>query len=150
MATIFYNGLPMCWLRPELMHLAVVVEDDAPPYPSMREIDPLCFLAVIVEDDAPASRRAVAHPAPATVQEPSQMPLMVLPESARKRVKMRGHAAMPGTGPEGETCGSCAFYFVKRMAKTYRKCLLKKAAWTGGGGTDVRKRDAACAKWSVK
>ena len=47
---------------------------------------------------------------PAGVQEPSQMPLMVLPESARKRVKMRGHAAIPGTGPEGETCGSCASY----------------------------------------
>ena len=87
---------------------------------------------------------------PAGVQEPSQMPLMVLPESARKRVKMRGHAAIPGTGPEGETCGSCASYHVKRMAKTYRKCLLKKAAWTGGSRTDVRKGDAACAKWSVK
>lgn len=58
-----------------------------------------------------------------------------------------GHAAAPGTGPEGETCGSCANLARKRLSKTYLKCRLMEAIWTGGGGTDVRARDPACSKW---
>ena len=58
-----------------------------------------------------------------------------------------GHAAPPGTGPANETCGSCAHLVRKRMAKTYLKCGLMESVWTGGGKTDVRARDAACAKW---
>jgi hypothetical protein len=34
-----------------------------------------------------------------------------------------------------------------KMAKTYFKCALRRATWTGGAGTDVRVRDPACAKW---
>ena len=30
----------------------------------------------------------------------------------------RGHVAPPGTGPEGETCGSCAHLFRNELAKT--------------------------------
>lgn len=58
-----------------------------------------------------------------------------------------GHAAPPGTGPKGETCGSCKHLFRKRMAGTYLKCALMRAIWTGGGGTDVRARDEACQFW---
>ena len=39
-----------------------------------------------------------------------QPDLMVLPASAlkaRRKSKKHGHAAMPGTGPSGETCGTC-------------------------------------------
>ena len=86
--------------------------------------------------------------APEPVQEASQMPLMVLPESARRRVKLGGHAAIPGSGPAGETCGSCSHAVCKVLAKRYWKCGLAKARWTGGGGTDVRLRDPACEKWS--
>ena len=57
------------------------------------------------------------------------------------------HAAPPGTGPLGETCGTCAHLARKRMAKVYLKCGLCQAKWTGGGATDVRARDPACAKW---
>lgn len=60
-----------------------------------------------------------------------------------------GHAAPPGSGPQGETCGSCRHLARKRMAKTYLKCALMQAIWTGGGGTDVRARDPACAKWEA-
>jgi hypothetical protein len=59
----------------------------------------------------------------------------------------RGHVAPPGTGPEGETCGSCKHLFRNQMAKTYLKCSLNRAKWTGGKKSDVLARDAACSKW---
>lgn len=80
----------------------------------------------------------------------TQSDLMVLPESAlkaRKLSKKHGHAALPGSGPEGETCGSCRQLERKQMAKTYLKCSLMRAYWTCGEGTDVRARDAACRRW---
>lgn len=57
------------------------------------------------------------------------------------------YAAAPGTGPDGQTCGSCAHLCRKAMAKTYLKCGLVQAKWTGGGGTDVKARSPACSKW---
>lgn len=64
-----------------------------------------------------------------------------------KRPKKRGYAAQPGTGPAGETCGSCHFLFRNRLAKTYLKCELMRRFWTGGEGTDVRARSPACRNW---
>ena len=81
------------------------------------------------------------------------MPLMVLPASAlnaRRLSKKHGHAALPGTGPKGETCGSCANLSRKQMSKAYLKCALMSACWTGGEYTDVRARDAACRLWAAK
>lgn len=71
---------------------------------------------------------------------------------AERRRLLRGpkkslHAALPGTGPVGETCGSCANLYRKRMGNTYLKCALTRAQWTGGAGTDVKARDPACSKW---
>jgi hypothetical protein len=68
----------------------------------------------------------------------------------RKSTVPRGHAALPGTGPQGETCGSCNNLARIRYAKTYLKCGLMKAHWTGGPKTDVRARDAACKRWEKK
>ena len=68
-----------------------------------------------------------------------------LNRSAKK--KKTGHAWPPGTGPEGETCGSCKHLYRKLMSKTYLKCDLMQAVWTGGGGTDVQAKDPACKKW---
>ncbi len=65
----------------------------------------------------------------------------------RKTTLQKGHAWPPGTGPAGETCGSCAHLFRNRMAKTYFKCLLAQSKWTGGKASDVRVRDLACKKW---
>lgn len=72
------------------------------------------------------------------------------PSERKKLVKpaFKGlYAAYPGTGPEGETCKTCAHLSRKRMAKTYLKCGLVQAKWTGGGGTDVRASSPACSKW---
>jgi len=80
---------------------------------------------------------------------------MLTPEQRRKLkppcgTGKRGHVAPPGTGPEGETCGSCQHLYRNQMAKTYLKCGLNRAKWTGGLKTDVRARDQACRQWSAK
>lgn len=46
-------------------------------------------------------------------------------------VQPKGYADHPGTGPKGETCGSCAHHCVKSMGK----------------GSDILVRAAACSKW---
>lgn len=81
-------------------------------------------------------------------------PHALTPEQKRKigRGKRRepvpaGYAALPGTGPEGETCKTCKNMVRVTFAKTYRKCGLMRAQWTGGGKTDVRARSPACKRW---
>ena len=61
----------------------------------------------------------------------------------------KGYAAEPGTGPKGETCGSCKQHVRKVMAGTYHKCGLMVHIWTGGGGTDIKVRSAACRHWEA-
>jgi hypothetical protein len=80
---------------------------------------------------------------------------MLLPASALAarrppKPKQHGHAAVPGTGPAGETCGTCANLARKELSKTYFKCGLMQRYWTGGLGTDVRVRDAACRRWQPR
>lgn len=62
----------------------------------------------------------------------------------RKSPQARGYAALPGTGPEGETCESCAH--IARFRR-YRKCKLMERRWTGGPGTDIKARSPACRNW---
>ena len=59
----------------------------------------------------------------------------------------RGHAAPIGTGPTGESCGTCARLWRGAGAQAYLKCALMREIWTRGGATDVRARDAACRRW---
>jgi hypothetical protein len=67
--------------------------------------------------------------------------------SKRKSPEPKGYAAQPGTGPAGETCGTCRHLYRNRMAKTYLKCELMKAYWTGGAGSDIKARAPACRRW---
>lgn len=60
------------------------------------------------------------------------------------RTKQHGHAYPPGTGPEGETCGTCKHACRFRR---YIKCGLNRSRWTGGYGTDIRAKDASCKFW---
>ena len=101
----------------------------------------------------------VANPAPRWLDAAGagNGELMELPPSAlaaakeRARFKMRGHAMPPGTGPKDETCGSCQHYTsVQGGARTWPKCGLARARWTGGSGSDIRKKDPACSKWEPK
>ncbi len=62
----------------------------------------------------------------------------------------RAHAAAPGTGPEGETCGTCDHLWRRVLSKTYMKCCLMKDNWTGGPGSDIRCKDLACSFWKEK
>ncbi len=56
------------------------------------------------------------------------------------------HPSPPGTGPEGETCKSCAHCcYHKPSSKRYYKCELMKI--TFGAGTDIRLKDLACRRW---
>lgn len=66
----------------------------------------------------------------------------------RKDPEPAGYAAPPGTGPEGETCATCAHFTRRLFAKTYLKCGLMAANWTGGRKTDVKARAPACRQWA--
>jgi hypothetical protein len=116
---ILYHGFAMKALDPALLSQAVIIREPG--------------------DDAPAAQASV----------PVQMPLMALPEHVLKSpgVRVRGHAAIPGTGPKGETCGSCGGMRIRSGAKNYTKCGLTQSKWTGGAATDVRRKDPACSKW---
>lgn len=45
------------------------------------------------------------------------------------------------------TCGNCMHCVANHMGNTYHKCLLDRLKWTGGPGTDIRKKWAACNRW---
>lgn len=69
------------------------------------------------------------------------------PKGGKHYVERRGYAMPPGTGPAGETCGSCKHHVVNRLARDYHKCILNRAKWTGGPRSDILVRAAACSKW---
>lgn len=68
-------------------------------------------------------------------------------DKAKRKTIPKGHAAPPGGGPAGETCKTCRHLTRRVHAKSYLKCGLMRKHWTGGTGTDVRSRDAACRHW---
>lgn len=71
------------------------------------------------------------------------------PAAAKKlRDKARGSAAPIGSGPQGETCKTCAHSYNHEYAKRYWKCDLVKA--TASPRTDIRLKWAACARWEKK
>lgn len=72
---------------------------------------------------------------------------VTVPVRGKHYVQPRGYADKPGTGPAGETCGSCKHHIVKRMAKDYHKCDRTRRLWTGGRRSDILVRAAACSKW---
>lgn len=56
-----------------------------------------------------------------------------------------GYPLLQGN-PEAR-CGNCAFVDYSSGANTYWKCGLDRHKWTGGPGTDIRKKWAACNRW---
>lgn len=63
----------------------------------------------------------------------------------RRRTVDRAHPAPPGSGPDGMTCGDCA-YLVRVPYRDYRyiKCSRMIERWTHGRGSDIRLKDLAC------
>ena len=78
-------------------------------------------------------------------------PLVGMTPLKGKRItpRPRGYYFSPGTGPAGETCGSCKHHVCKRMAKDYHKCGRARHLWTGGPASDIRVRSPACIGWEA-
>ena len=72
----------------------------------------------------------------------------LLPPAKRKSGQPKGNPSPIGSGPAGETCRSCAHAYCRSFAKTSWKCGLVKA--TGGPGSDIRLKWAACSQWQKK
>lgn len=67
-----------------------------------------------------------------------------VPVRGKHYVKPSGYMYHPGTGPEGETCGSCKHDVRFRR---YHKCGLARRVWTHGRGSDILARSPACKYW---
>jgi hypothetical protein len=81
-------------------------------------------------------------------QEPTPQ-LEASGKKKRKPTRPNGYAAQPGTGPEGETCGTCKHHCQIRYSRTYHKCGLIRHLWTGGPGSDILVRSPACRSWEA-
>jgi hypothetical protein len=69
---------------------------------------------------------------------------VTVPVRGKHYIQPRGYAAPPGTGPAGETCGSCQHDSASRR---YHKCLLNARLWGHTRRSDILARSPACAKW---
>ena len=68
--------------------------------------------------------------------------------TSRAPIIRHGWAAKPGTGPAGETCGTCTYAAEYRFRNTYLKCSARPGEhWKGGRETDIRPMDPACSQW---
>lgn len=72
--------------------------------------------------------------------------VVAVQQRGKHYVQPRGYFYHPGTGPEGETCGTCKHIVGFRR---WNKCNLNRARWTGGRGSDILVRAAACRYWEV-
>lgn len=70
---------------------------------------------------------------------------VTVPVRGKHYVQPRGYADKPGTGPNGETCGTCK-HRTTRQTK-YPKCLLTRSCWSASRRTDILVGAAACSKW---
>lgn len=62
--------------------------------------------------------------------------------------KAAGYAAPPGTGPQGESCGTCMHCRVRTFHdRHFYKCELMVAAWNKDRSSDVVLKSPACRRW---
>lgn len=103
--------------------------------------------------------------AAAPEQRPQQSTIFGALEPARpvsgsiRSESAAGYAAPPGTGPQGETCGSCANCRVRshRVAsktgggkqRRFYKCGVMFPSWTATRGSDVLVHSPACQRWEA-
>lgn len=78
------------------------------------------------------------------------------PTEAMKLEALRlGRTCTPdrvGSGPAGETCGTCVYCVQSPTARrpSTLKCSVVQDWWTHGAGTDIRARWAACSHWEQR
>lgn len=75
---------------------------------------------------------------------------VVLVAKPKSRKRVRGYAADPGTGPEGETCGSCKYiHRVKNWSgrKYWAKCGHPLGYISHSTASDIKVRAPACRCW---
>lgn len=85
-------------------------------------------------------------------QEVDPASIAEAPYGTRPRAAQRprgGYAAPPGSGPDGETCGTCerSYRRATRANKAFWKCSLIRE--TNGAGSDIRKSAPACSRWEI-
>jgi hypothetical protein len=74
---------------------------------------------------------------------------VVVPRRGRHYVQPRGYAYSPGTGPAGETCGSCSLIERhRRWCKCGHEYAVRKH--TRGRASDILARSPACRYWEQK
>jgi len=72
-------------------------------------------------------------------------------DSVPVRKRDHSHPYACGTGPAGQTCGTCSkLCRVHYHDKTYRKCHVLMKHWSHGGATDIRRKDPACKSWEPR
>lgn len=74
---------------------------------------------------------------------------VTVPVRGKHYIEPRGYAHHPGTGPRGETCGSCWF---AEKHRRWHKCghLNARHKQTGGRGSDILVSAPACMYWEPK
>lgn len=70
--------------------------------------------------------------------------IVTVAQRGKHYVQPKGYAAMPGTGPAGESCGTCKN---RERWRRYSKCKLVRGRWTHGRGSDVLAGAPACSRW---
>jgi hypothetical protein len=84
---------------------------------------------------------------PAIPDGPAKTPLEQKREKRRASEQPRGTYAAPGTGPLGETCGSCRHATQLGGHRTWYKCAKARRLWTNSVRTDIRLSTPACIGW---
>jgi hypothetical protein len=60
----------------------------------------------------------------------------------------RAHPYPPGSGPAGQSCGTCIKCVKRQFANNHYKCRVMMRFWADG--TDVRLKDPACKSWEPR
>ena len=72
------------------------------------------------------------------------------PQGGKHYTRPNGYAARPGSGPTGQTCGTCTHACRQRnysANKRWLKCGLVERNWTNGRGSDILASSPACSQW---
>lgn len=65
-------------------------------------------------------------------------------------VPAQGYAAAPGTGPSGQTCGTCEHCWLQEgQQRSWYKCRLMRHCWSNSRTTDILVSSPACSRFEA-